>query len=148
MAEKCAVLSGYRVFEGTPRLAKRRLEDAKPVCKPSEFCSGQGNEQTAPAGARGRELHLKPVSRHRERRAALLTMKRKEAAKELSAAISRFLLTLSRDDRFLFVRRYWYADSVKELAAETRGNADRISVRLFRIREKLKKSLVKEGYLA
>ena len=69
-------------------------------------------------------------------------------AKELSAAISRFLLTLSREDRFLFVRRYWYADSVAELAAETCGSADRISVRLFRIRQKLKKSLQKEGYLA
>ncbi len=69
-------------------------------------------------------------------------------AKELSAAISRFLSTLSRDDRFLFVRRYWYADSVTELAAATRGSANRISVRLFRIREKLKKTLKKEGYLA
>jgi len=79
---------------------------------------------------------------------SMLRVETEIEAKELSAAISRFLLTLSRDDRFLFVRRYWYADSVKELAAETRGNADRISVRLFRIREKLKKSLVKEGYLA
>ncbi len=68
-------------------------------------------------------------------------------AKELSSAISRFLLTLDRNDRFLFVRRYWYADSVKELAALTNGSADRISVRLFRIREKLKQSLIKEGYL-
>lgn len=69
-------------------------------------------------------------------------------AKELSAAINRFLLTLNQDDRFLFVRRYWYADSVTALAAMTNGNANRISVRLFRIREKLKKSLLKEGYLA
>ena len=67
-------------------------------------------------------------------------------AKELSAAISRFLLTLSREDRFLFVRRYWYADSVTELAAMTHSNENRISVRLFRIREKLKKTLMKEGY--
>ena len=79
---------------------------------------------------------------------SMLRVETEIEAKELSAAISRFLLTLSRDDRFLFVRRYWYADSVKELAAKTNGSADRISVRLFRIREKLKKSLVKEGYLA
>ncbi len=69
-------------------------------------------------------------------------------AKELAAAIDRFLSTLSRDDRFLFVRRYWYADSVAELAAMTRGSANRISVRLFRIRKKLKKTLMKEGLLA
>ena len=69
-------------------------------------------------------------------------------AKELSAAISRFLLTLDKKDRFLFVRRYWYADSVTALAAMTGGSANLISVRLFRIREKLKKALLKEGYLA
>ena len=69
-------------------------------------------------------------------------------AKELGAAINRFLTTLSREDRFLFVRRYWYADSVTDLAAMTGGSANRISVRLFRIREKLKRILMKEGFLA
>ena len=69
-------------------------------------------------------------------------------AKELTAAINCFLSILSREDRFLFVRRYWYGDSIEDLATLTNGNANRISVRLFRIREKLKKSLVKEGLLA
>ena len=69
-------------------------------------------------------------------------------AKELSAAINRFLSSLSREDRFLFVRRYWYADSVTDLAAMTNDSANRISVRLFRLREKLRKTLVKEGFLA
>jgi RNA polymerase sigma-70 factor (ECF subfamily) len=68
--------------------------------------------------------------------------------KELTAAINRFLSTLNGEDRFLFVRRYWYGDSIEDLATLTKGNANRISVRLFRIREKLKKSLVKEGLLA
>ncbi len=67
-------------------------------------------------------------------------------AKELSAAINRFLHSLNREDRFLFVRRYWYADSVSDLAVMTNGSPNRISVRLFRIREKLKKTLMKEGY--
>ena len=69
-------------------------------------------------------------------------------AKELASAINRFLSNLSREDRFLFVRRYWYGDSVTDLAAMTDGNANRISVRLFRLREKLKNSLMKEGLLA
>ena len=68
-------------------------------------------------------------------------------AKELGAAISRFLQSLSKEDRFLFVRRYWYADSVTELAALTKGSANRISVRLFRLREKLRFHLMKEGLL-
>ncbi len=67
-------------------------------------------------------------------------------AKELTEAINRFLKTLSREDRILFVRRYFYADSVSKLAAQAGDSANRVSVRLFRIREKLKKTLVKEGY--
>ena len=69
------------------------------------------------------------------------------AAKELAAAIDRFLETLPYDDRFLFVRRYWFADPVKEIAAMTRQRENRVSVRLFRLREKLRKSLQKEGLL-
>ncbi len=69
-------------------------------------------------------------------------------AKELGVAINRFLSTLNPEDRFLFVRRYWYADSVTELAATTSSSANRISVRLFRLREKLRITLVKEGFLA
>ena len=66
--------------------------------------------------------------------------------KELIAAINRFLSELDYDDRFLFVRRYWFADSVKDIAAAMHSRENRISVRLFRLREKLKKSLKKEGY--
>ena len=67
--------------------------------------------------------------------------------RELTEAIDRFLAALSREDRFLFVRRYWYADPVSELAALTGGSANRVSVRLFRLREKLRKTLTKEGLL-
>ena len=69
-------------------------------------------------------------------------------AKELTQEINRFLAALPKDDRFLFVRRYWYGDSVADLAAMTGGSANRISVRLFRIREKLRNTLTKEGLIA
>lgn len=68
-------------------------------------------------------------------------------AKELGAAINRFLRGLNKEDRFLFVRRYWYADPVSDLAALTKGSPNRISVRLFRLREKLRNTLMKEGLL-
>ena len=68
-------------------------------------------------------------------------------AKELSAAISRFLDTLDYFDRFCFVRRYWYADSVRDIAAQTRRRSHYISVRLSRTREKLRQTLQKEGLL-
>ena len=68
-------------------------------------------------------------------------------AKEFTAAINRFLSSASKEDRFLFVRRYWYGDSVADLAAMTDSNVNRVSVRLFRLRDKLKKTLIKEGFL-
>ena len=68
-------------------------------------------------------------------------------AKELSEAINRFLATLPGEDRILFVRRYWYACPVSELAAMTGSSPNLISVRLFRIRGKLKKQLTREGFL-
>lgn len=69
-------------------------------------------------------------------------------AKELSDAVSRFLAAQSREDRLLFVRRYWYADPVTDIAAMTHSSANRVSVRLFRLREKLRITLMKEGFLA
>ncbi len=68
-------------------------------------------------------------------------------AKELTAAINQFLAGLSQEDRILFVRRYFYADTVTELAAQSGVSANCVSVQLFRLRGKLKKALAKEGYL-
>ena len=68
-------------------------------------------------------------------------------AKELSAAVNRFLDTLGYEDRFCFVRRYWYADSVSDIADRMNGDSRRISVRLFRTRERLYRYLKEEGLL-
>ena len=66
---------------------------------------------------------------------------------ELSAAVSRFLDTLGYLDRFCFVRRYWYADAVQEIAAQTGRGCHYISVRLSRTRKKLQHYLKEEGLL-
>ena len=68
-------------------------------------------------------------------------------AKELTEAINRFLAELCYDDRFILVRRYWYADPVKDIAAMMNKRPERISMRLFRLREKLRIMLKKEGLL-
>lgn len=79
---------------------------------------------------------------------ALETIETQYDAKELSAAISAFLDTLSYDDRFMFVRRYWYADAVSAIAGMMKLSSHRVSVRLFRIRERLERYLMKEGMIA
>ena len=67
--------------------------------------------------------------------------------KELRAAINGFLETLNPSDRFLFIRRYWYSDPVKDIAKMAHSTTNSVTVRLFRIREKLRHYLVKEGLL-
>ena len=66
-------------------------------------------------------------------------------AKEVARAINRFLETLDKQDRIMFIRRYWKAETVESLAAELNRTNHYISVRLSRIRERLKKYLKKEG---
>lgn len=68
-------------------------------------------------------------------------------AKELSRCINDYLAGLSYDDRFLFVRRYYYADPVAAIAKAMHMPPHRASVRLFRIRERLQQYLRKEGML-
>lgn len=68
-------------------------------------------------------------------------------ARELIERINRYLAALPYDDRFVFTRRYFYADSVKDIAASMRTKESRVSLRLFRLREKLRKTLQKEGLL-
>ena len=66
--------------------------------------------------------------------------------KDLAAAIDGFLSTLSPERRSLFLRRYWYCDSVSELSKRFGMSANRVSVTLHRIREKLKVYLTERGY--
>ena len=67
-------------------------------------------------------------------------------AKELAERINRFLETLDEKDRIMFVRRYWFSDSVSEIAAKFQMSSHNATVRLSRIRKKLEKFLLKEGF--
>ena len=67
--------------------------------------------------------------------------------KELAEAINGFLATLNYTDRFIFTRRYWYSDPVRDIAKMAHSTTNSVTVRLFSIREKLRLYLVKEGLL-
>jgi len=66
-------------------------------------------------------------------------------AAELSEILSEWLRNLKEEDRYLFIRRYWYGDAVKDLSKHTGYSVNRISLRLSRLREKLRNHLEKEG---
>lgn len=68
-------------------------------------------------------------------------------AKEISKKINVFLEFQKKDTRIFFVRRYFYGDSVNDIAEMTGYSPHFISVRLSRTRENLRKFLEKEGLL-
>jgi len=79
---------------------------------------------------------------------ALSTVESEYDAKELTAYLNLFLGRLNRDDRYLFMRRYWYGDGISEISRNMNITPHAASVRLFRIRQKLLKLLQKEGLTA
>ena len=65
---------------------------------------------------------------------------------ELADAVSRFLRSQDELHRRVFLRRYWYGDSLSRIA-ETFGMKEKtVATWLFRTRKKLKEALRKEGY--
>ena len=75
-----------------------------------------------------------------------IPMPEETTAQELCRAISDFLRTRSLDERQLFVGRYWYAHSVKELAIAYGLSPNAVSKRLTRTRNALRIYLEGKGY--
>ena len=64
----------------------------------------------------------------------------------LGEAINGFLGTLSQEKRTIFLRRYWYLDSIEEIAGHLGVSQSKVKTTLFRCRAKLRVYLEKEGY--
>ena len=79
---------------------------------------------------------------------ALSTVESLYDAKELTRYLNQFVKELSREDRYLFMRRYWYGDKIGDIAKKLNIPDNKVSVRLFRIRKKLQEYLKKEGMIA
>ena len=76
---------------------------------------------------------------------ALSSVEDELEASELAHMIDGFLETLDDESQMMFVRRYWYSDSVADIAQLLHTSAHKVSDRLYRIREKLRKYLMQEG---
>ena len=63
----------------------------------------------------------------------------------LTEQINAFLKTLKDENQIIFVRRYWYSDSISSISERLKISESKVKSILFRCREKLKKYLEKEG---
>lgn len=77
---------------------------------------------------------------------ALPTPEEEYQKKELAGAYIRFLNTLSVTERRVFLRRYWYLESIGEIASGFGFSQSKVKSMLHRTRNKLRQQLGKEGY--
>ena len=66
--------------------------------------------------------------------------------RELVREIDRFLAALPTEKRRIFLCRYWYLDSVRDIAARTGRTENQVSVALSRTRAKLRRHLRERGF--
>ena len=60
---------------------------------------------------------------------------------EVLNALNEFLRSLSKDKRFILVRRYWFFDSIAEIAERSSMTEENVRATLSRLRKQLKKYL-------
>lgn len=63
---------------------------------------------------------------------------------ELEEFLNKWLASLSKNDRILFLQRYWIGQSIKELANLYHTTPVNLANRMYYLRKKLKKALEKE----
>lgn len=68
-----------------------------------------------------------------------------QEAKVIAKTIDSFLRTIDDESRIIFVRRYWYADSIADISSCYHMSESKVKSMLFRIRNKLRTYLEKEG---
>lgn len=64
----------------------------------------------------------------------------------LTEALNVFLGKMEQESRMIFVRRYWYMDSIEAIAAKYAISESKVKSSLFRSRNKLRTYLQQEGF--
>ena len=67
--------------------------------------------------------------------------------RHLTACLNQFLKGLKREQRNVFLRRYWYGSSIKEIAGSFGMTESSVKVTLMRLRNRLREELAGEGVL-
>ena len=59
--------------------------------------------------------------------------------------LDQFLEEITPESRVIFMRRYWFGDSIQEIAQHCRISQSKVKMRLLRARKQLAEFLDKEG---
>lgn len=64
----------------------------------------------------------------------------------LSTEINAFLASIGRDNRIIFVKRYWFGEEISSIANDLSITKHNATVKLSRTRKALKKHLIEKGF--
>ena len=92
-----------------------------------------------------RNAEVVTLTKEREECIPDSTLELKLEGEEIGRLLNAFLEGLSTDNRLIFLRRYWYADSVHEIADRYGITESKVKTQLHRTRKRLKLFLEKEG---
>jgi len=70
---------------------------------------------------------------------------RQLSGQEIGAALTAFLQGVPEDQRLIFLRRYWYGDSIRDIAGRYGFTESKVKTTLLRTRSRLRDYLEKEG---
>ena len=91
------------------------------------------------------DVHMADVLGEMDQLSVTYTIEDQLAEKELLEIINDFLGKMNAEDRDIFVRRYWFFDSVAAIAKRHAVSVGSVKMNLYRSRKKLLKVLKKEG---
>ena len=80
-----------------------------------------------------------------KRHAEVVALTQELEDREMGRILNAFLETLTRESRQIFLRRYWHADSIAQIAARYGMTQSKIKMQLSRTRAKLCTYLEQEG---
>ena len=75
------------------------------------------------------------------------TVEEEMETKELVRIIEEFLDTLSKENRVIFLQRYWFSDTYSDIAKKVGISEKSVSVRLTRIRKRMREYLLEREVL-
>ena len=79
--------------------------------------------------------------------ASATTVEKEIEERELTEIIESFLGSLSKENRVIFLRRYWFSDTYADIAKQVGLTEKNVSVRLTRIRKELRAYLLEREVL-
>lgn len=79
--------------------------------------------------------------------ASTTTIEEEIAERELTKIIESFLDSLSKENRVIFLRRYWFSDTYADISKQVGLTENNVSVRLTRIRKELREYLLEREVL-